>query len=454
MTRDFEKLYDRMPPHDAESERAFIGSLLIGDDDGARRKLRHLLKPEDFFVRANGQVFSVVARMIDTDKPIDLVTVATALQEAKCLDGEEGAAFVAGLFDTVPSTSHAEFYANRVTNYSARRRGISEASKLMRDLYEQQPDEKANARIEQTIGELWKTRTGQTRIKAQSMEEILHAWVEQRQQKKSAALMTGVPSLDEFTGIFAFGQYTILAGRPSMGKSTALRWLLSLWASQKWPVGLVACEENQSKIAGNYISSDASIDNDYLAYRDLSGDDWKRIVQSVGRMSAWPFHLVDTAFTLSEVVAAVELLATERNCRIIGVDHIHLIRSDRYYDNEQREVKEISQRLKEVAKKYDVILIAAAQLSRPMKHAGIPPPPTLTDLRSSGAIEEHADAAIFLHREDYYRVEGPKDHLCQWIIAKNRNGRRGKRILRAELNHQRYAEPESGSIFGSTSGED
>lgn len=443
----------RLPPHDADSEAAFIGSLLICDDDAARRRLRHLLRSEDFFVRANGQVFEVVARMIDADKPIDLVTTASALQEAGNFEAIGGAAYVASLFDTMPTWRFAESYAAKVSNYAARRRGIQQASRLMHDLFEQQPDESANHRIERAIGELWKTTTGRTRVAAASMEEILHEWVEQRQQSKTAALMCGVPSLDEYAGIFAFGKYTIVAGRPSMGKSTALRWLLSLWAKEGTPVGLVACEEDRNKIAGNYLSADSSLENDYLAYRDLSSDDWKQIVQSVGNLSRWPWYVIDTAFTLADVVTAVELLATERKCKVIGVDHLHLIRLERKTENEQREIKEISQRLKELAKRYDVVLVAAAQLSRPMKHAGIPPAPTLTDLRASGAIEEHADAVIMLHREDYYRTKGPKDHLCQWIIAKNRNGRRGKRILKAELSHQRYAEPEPSSIFETSSEE-
>jgi replicative DNA helicase len=435
------------PPHDVDAEAAYLGSLVTCDDPAARRRMRRMLRPADFFDAAHAKVFEVAAGMVDAGRPLDAVTLAAAMRDAGDLAEIGGAATLVDLFvDRVFTWRHGETYGAKVAAYAARRRGIRVADRLSRDLYQPADDEAADARIQRAIGELWQTASPRSKVEVFSLEDILHQWVEDRQAKRSPALLSGCDPLDQYAGIFAFGKYTVLAGRPSMGKSTALRWLLGQWARAGTPVGLVACEEDRKKIAGNYLSADTSIENDHLAYHDLSAGDWAGVLAAVGRMAGWPWYGVDTAFTLNEVATAVEMLATEKKCRVIGVDHIHLIRLEQKTESEQREVKEISQRLKELAKRFDVVLIAAAQLSRPQKQQGIPPPPCLTDLRSSGAIEEHADAAIFLHREDYYRPNGPKDDLCQWIIAKNRNGKRGIRTLRAELKHQRYVEVLAGAF--------
>lgn len=437
-----------LPPHDADAEVAYLSSLLHCEDIPSRRKLRGLARAEDFFSPQHGRAFALISRFVDADKPIDAALFMGAVRDEGILADVGGLPFVATLLEAMPTSADAGFYlthgasyAERITGHSARRRAITEARRLLTDLMQPRSSEAAEAIIQRAITALWGTTTRQNKVEVFKLEQILHEWIDERSEKKSPALMTGCEKLDQYAGIFGFGKYTILAGRPSMGKSTAMRWLLGRWAWEGATVGLVACEEDRRKIAGNYLADGSEIHNDRLAYGALGADDWLKITSAVGTMSAWNWYGVDTAFTLAEVSTAVEKLATEFKCKVIGVDHLHLIALDRRGENEQREIKEISAKLKELAKRFGVVLIAAAQLSRPMKTAGIPPAPTLTDLRASGAIEEHADAAIFLHRVDYYRAsKADKDNVCQFIIAKNRNGRRGMVKLRAQLEHQRFVD--------------
>jgi replicative DNA helicase len=225
-----------------------------------------------------------------------------------------------------------------------------------------------------------------------------------------------------------------------MGKSTMVRWLLGEWAKAGTRCGLIAVEEGRQKIAGNYISSEASMENHIVAYRDWGAPEWEEATNAVSSMVGRPLFCVDSAFKLEEVSAAFERLATEKKCQVIAVDHIHLIRMDKAGETEQREIKDISARIKELTKRFNVVGIALAQLHRPADKSRIPVPPTLTDLRASGAIEEHCDSAMFIHREDYYRRGESKTNECNIGIEKNRNGRTGNCTLRAELQYQRFSD--------------
>ena len=260
-------------------------------------------------------------------------------------------------------------YAARVKEIAIRRAAITVCYKTAAAMYENLTPEEAVSKINATIKGLWRLSQTGSDLKIFSLEETLHEFLASKEQKKPSALLTGINAMDEFSGAFSFGGYTIIAGRPSMGKSTLLRWLLGQWSRCGTRTGLIAVEESRSKIAGNYISSEASLENHVVAYRDWSEIEWATASAAVGRMAGWPWFGVDAAFRLDEVCSAFEMLAMEKKCQVIAVDHIHLIRLDHHMDSDVREKSEISGRLKELAKRFNVVLIALAQLHRPTDRA-------------------------------------------------------------------------------------
>lgn len=436
-----EKLDEAKGPFDLEIEMCAIASLWLLEDDSRRRQVRMMLSADSFYLGNHATLFTATAAQIDADKPADMFLVRTEMRQRDKWEEVGGDKYASEILSRIPSADHAEHYAKIVDDLYLRRLGIAVGNELSQRLMRPADEDTATDVIQQAINDAVKISHRRNRVEVFTLADIAAQFLADKESDQSPALLTGVPELDQYSGIFAFGKYTVIAGRPSMGKSTLLRWLLQLWAQAGTEVGLVAAEEDRQKIAGNYLSSISNIENARLAYKHLDDQEFTVATHAVGDLARMKWHGVDTAFSIDEVCSAVEILATEKECKVIGVDHIHLIYTGRNYDNDHREVKEVSRRLKEICKRHRIILIAAAQLSRPDKNSRIPPPPMLTDLRESGSIEEHADAVLMIHREDYYEKQRPPTHHCEVFVRKNRNGRTGGAALFEELKNQRFREP-------------
>lgn len=427
-------------PYDLDAEMSFLGSFAICADPSLQARMRSAVSHDSFYLVAHEQIFSACGAVLDDGRALDVTTLRAEMRQRNTYDDIGGDGYIGKILDKVPSAIHGEHYAEIVQELHLRRLGAQVGYDLFSRLMRPALEETATAAIGAAINRAVAIQQKRTRVSAFSLAEIVAEFLAAKDDRRPASLLTGIRSLDEMAGVFSFGKYTVIAGRPSMGKSTFVRWILQLWAQAGTPVGLVAVEEDRQKIAGNYLSSISELENHVVAYSQFSKEQAITAAGAATELAKFKWWGIDTAFSISEVCNAVELLATEKQCKVIAVDHIHLIKPDRFSESEQREVKEVSRRLKEIGKRHNVILIAAAQLSRPSEKVKYPPPPTLTDLRASGAIEEHADAVLLLHREDYYHHERAT-HCCEVIVAKNRNGKRGKVGLYEELKNQRFREP-------------
>jgi replicative DNA helicase len=297
--------------------------------------------------------------------------------------------------------------------------------------------------IQSCIVDLWKIATQSRDLNIWKLEDAMLRFIEARMEgKRAAALDVGIDDLDrEFRGLFTFGGYTMVAARPSMGKSTFCRWTAKMLAQAGTSVGFISIEETEDKIAGNIISSETEIENTVLAYSDWNTLDQTKISVAAEVFAGKPFYGIDSAFTLPDVLTAAEILVTQHQCRVLFIDHIHLIENQTHAESREQEISKISNALKAFFKRTGVVGIVAAQLSRPPKMIGEPPLPHLTDLRHCGGLEEHADAVLMLHRRDYYFRNTPGyvgDRLVQVLIRKNRNGQVGAATLEADLPHQRF----------------
>lgn len=426
-------------PHDADAEAAAVGSFAMADEV-TQRRIRLRLAPSDFYVPAHGLVYAAACTLLDAGRPLDAVTLGAALRESGRLPEVGGIGGLVELLGTVPNPMHGEHYADKVFAYSQRRQAIramrAAAARLEGDVTEAEVAAVIRGGASSLVGIA--NRHGN--VSVWSLEEAVHGWLDRREQGHQPALETGIGALDAYVGVFRFGGYTLVGGRPSQGKSTLVRWLLGEWARAGTPVGIVALEEDRDKIAGNYLSAETGIENDHLAYHKLGTAETGAVLRAIPKLAAMKWHGCDTAFTLSEVSAAVETLAVEKGCRVIAVDHIHLVQHEGRAESRNVALTEMSGALKRLARLHNVVLVVAAQLSRPPKQQGIPDPPKLTDLRESGSLEQDADAVLMVHREDYYRPRETPTHAVEIGIEKNRNGKRGVAVLREELMYQRFAE--------------
>lgn len=434
--------FKEAPPYDEDAETCYVGSLILSGlgDPALQRRARDMVAPADFFLEDCRTIFTAAARLIDAGEPVDALTLQADLRRRGQLDEIGGLDGIGRVIGSVPSWSHVEKYARDVLAMSLRRHGVAVGAKLARRLRQPMADDTAEQIVRDAVDELWRLDRRGKATEVYTLGEIVSSFIEEKREGRSPALLSGIDTLDQFAGVFSFGKYTVIAGRPSMGKSTLMRWLTGEWAIAGTPTGLISVEEDRQKIAGNYIAAHAELENDYVAYHDFSQSDFAKADAAQTKLAKAKWFGCDAAFSISEIEAAFDYLVKQKGCKVVGIDHLHLIGSDGRGDwNEQREIKEISRRLKELGKSHGVVMLVAAQLSRPDKKIKVPPPPTLLDLRASGAIEEHADAAILLHREDYYRKDETPTNVCELHIEKNRNGKRGVCLLKAELQHQRFS---------------
>lgn len=426
---DLPSQFDRLPPHSIEAEKCFLGSCMLLTDAVERREARTLVDEDDFYQADHSIIFRVFAKNVDRDRPIDAVIMREELGQIGLLEEVGGTAYLGEILNGVPSAAHFRHYANLIRTKSLQRKTISVANDLLRRMYEPIEADILPEVIRKGGESLFGAIHAQSDIRVYSMPEMTEAFVDDKEAKKSPSQLIGIEQLDKYPGIICYGQQTVIAGRPSMGKSVFTRFILGELAAAGTPCGLISIEETIRKIAGNYLSAASEIENDVLAYSELSSNQWQRVQNARADINGWPLYVVDNVVSIMDVLAAYEMLVYKYKCRVVAVDHLHLI-SNRTakFDTGEAKVSDSSERLKHVCKKTNTAELLVAQLSRPSdKTKLIPPKPTLADLRQSGAIEQNADAAVLLHRDEYYTKPRIEDFTgaTDIIIAKNRNGKTG-----------------------------
>lgn len=438
---------DKLPPCDIEAEKCTIGAMMLcGEDHVTFESIRRIVWRAAFYSDDCGTLFKAICDMADAGISIDPVTTRARLKSMGVFDEIGGNVFLAEILNLMPSGANGGHYAAIVAQRAKERSIIAIGARMVQRMREPLADGETQEIIAKIIAELWKIDVRGRSLSVSHISDVLERFIDAKEKGDSSGMPCGFLGLDErFLGIFAYGEYTLIAGRPSMGKSTLLRQILMNRSMAGVHVGLVAIEECEKKVAGNYFSADTGIFNNVLAQGVLTQEQFKSVGESFARMSGRNYWMTDSAIELPDVLNAMEIMVTQHGCKMIGIDHVHLIES-RKSENRTQQINEISGALKQAIKRLGVSGVVAAQLSRPAERVGVPPPPRLTDLRDSGALEEHADSVVFLHREDYYRQSNDpqRDGLCQIIIAKQRNGQTGDLALRADLSHQRFfdLEPE------------
>lgn len=450
--------FERLPPHDLAAETCAVGSLLLaGDNAELVRAIRQAVRPEDFYLADHGTVFAAAMAVADAGKPVDAIMVRERLVAAGQWAEIGGIDFLRRLLDTVPSPAHGPHYAAIVAERAKRRSAIHAAQCLSQRLYEPlDPDESSQA-IEaagRTLAEL--SRIGREVTIWTVGDAASEAYERASDQHRPANIEIGVGDIDDFGGLLVPGAYVIVGGRPSMGKSTLVRWMLYRASRRGVPSGLVAIEENRAKIGQNYLSVESGIENERISRPQSIGmEEWHELAGATGRLSGVPIVCCDDAFELRDVISAYEQMA-DRGCKIIAIDHIHLLTlsGSARRENRNAELTEISRQLKRVIKRTNTVGIVVAQLSRPEQKRGNPGPPTMRDLRDCGSLEQDADAIALIHRPAYYaerdqfgRVQSDDPDRCEVHVVKVRNGPSGLIVLREDLRCQRFFEAGTAEAF-------
>jgi len=416
----------RIPPQFLEGERAILGGLLIDND--ALPKVAAMLSAEDFYREAHRHVYKAVLDLFNNNEPVDWITLTASLKKSGLLEAVGGAAFLTELIDAVPSAANILHYTKVVKEKAVLRQLISAATEISTRCYED------HAEIDEFLDEAEQIvfRIGESRIQSgfvhvrPLMTESFKT-IETLYDRK--ANVTGTPSgfkdLDNLTAGFQPSDLVIIAGRPSMGKTSfALNVAMHAAIETRTPTGIFSLEMSKEQIALRILCARASVNLKSLRTGFLTSEDWGRLTLAVGNISDAPLFIDDSpAINTLEIRAKARRLKKEHDLGLIIVDYLQLMRGATKSDFREQEISEISRSLKALAKELDVPVIALSQLNRKVEERPNKRP-QLADLRESGAIEQDADVIIFIYRDEVYNrsEDNPKKGEAEIIVGKQRNG--------------------------------
>jgi len=427
-----ESLKNGLPPQNIEVERSVLGSVIL--DNSSLNKIADFLHPEDFYNRAHQLIFTSSIFLYNKSEPIDIISLSNRLREENVLDIVGGVAYLTSLVNSVPSAAHVESYAKIVQKKKILRDLIGAAHEIVSLGHNEEKDidelvDEAEQRLfsisQRSVNQNFSHIGGDILKEAWERIDSLH--------KGDGSLRghtTGFVDLDGYLAGFQKSDLVILAARPSMGKtSLAIDFARNLSKKEKVPVGIFSLEMAKEQIIDRILAAEAGISLWKLRTGRLShsgeGNDFEKIQNALGYLGEMPIYIDDTASpTILQMRAMARRLQAQHGLGLLIIDYLQLIKPLRSNENEVQQVTQISRGLKELARELDIPVIALSQMSRQAEFR-TNPRPKLSDLRSSGSLEQDADVVMFIYREDKFKKDSEKKGLAEIMIEKHRNGPTG-----------------------------
>ena len=417
----------KLQPQSIEAERSVLGGLLIAAD--AWDSVAELIGPEDFYRSEHRQIFRQIRFLAEDNQEVDFVTVADRLQAGGELEAIGGHAYLAELAETTPSTANIRAYA-QVVRERANLRRLIEAAQSIADAGFNPQGRSASELIDEAerlimqIGEHGAKSTG-----PQAVEPLIRATIDRLEELQLSGsditgLSTGYTDLDRFTSGLQRSDLIIVAGRPSMGKTSfAMNMVEHAALAQPNPVLVFSMEMPAEQLVMRMLSSIGRVDQTGVRTGQLDQDGWSRVGQAAGKLKQAALFIDDTpALTPTELRSRARRVKREHgDIAMIMVDYLQLMRVAGAADGRTAEISEISRGLKALAKEFHCPVVALSQLNRSLEQR-TNKRPINSDLRESGAIEQDADVIMFIYRDEVYEPESPDKGVAEIILGKQRNG--------------------------------
>ncbi|HEX4984670.1 MAG TPA: replicative DNA helicase [Burkholderiales bacterium] len=437
----------KLPPHSVEAEQSVLGGLLL--DNTAWDKIADLVSPSDFYRADHRIIYDHISKLVGNARPADVITVSESLESTKELDGVGGLAYLGALAQNTPSAANIRRYAEIVRERAVMRK-LAEVGTDIADSAYNPMGKEAGQLLDEAESKVFAISEEGARGKQGflDMQPLLTQVVERIDMlynRDNPSDVTGVPTgftdLDRMTSGLQPGDLVIVAGRPSMGKtSLALNMAEYVALESGLPVGVFSMEMGASQLVMRMLGSVGRLDQHKVRTGRLADDDWRKLTDAVGRLNDAPIHIDETA-----ALNALELRARARRLHrqygklgLIVVDYLQLMSASTQGENRATEISEISRSLKALAKELNVPVIALSQLNRSLEQRPNKRP-VMSDLRESGAIEQDADLILFIYRDEVYNPDSPDKGKAEVIIGKQRNGPIGTVTMVFQGEYTRFA---------------
>jgi len=421
----------KVPPHSIEAEQSVLGGLLL--DNGAADRIADFLSGDHFYSDAHRLLYNAIMQLIGDNKPADVVTVAEALGSINKLDYVGGMSYLAALVENVPTAANIRRYAEIVHERAILRRLAAAGGEIAESAFHPL-GRSVRAILDQAETKVFEIAEHGARGQQgfQDIRPLLTQVVERIEflynrdnPSDVTGIATGFTDLDRMTSGLQEGDLIVIAGRPSMGKtSLALNIAEHIALVLKMPVAIFSMEMGATQLAMRLMGSVGRLDQQKIRTGRLTNDDWERLSGALGKLNDAPIHIDETpAMNALEVRARSRRLARQYGGKLgaIVVDYLQLMQAVSDGENRATEISEISRSMKALAKELKVPVLALSQLNRSLEQRPNKRP-VMSDLRESGAIEQDADVILFIYRDEVYNPDTQEKGVAEIIIGKQRNG--------------------------------
>lgn len=437
----------RQPPQSLEAEQAVLGSILI--DSRCLTDVIGIVRPEDFFLRQNREIYETIYTMFNFSQTIDPVTVLDKMRELgfyRETEQENSRSYIQQLMEITPTAAHAVRYANIVRD-KAMLRGLADAATDISETVYTQVGTPGEI-LESAEKKIYALRKGERGDSLEHIGTTLHRVFDnltELSQSDSAipGLSTGMRDLDAKINGLNKSDLVLLAARPAMGKTAfALNVGLSVAKKYNKTVAMFSLEMSREQLAMRLLSIESFVDSQKMATGKLSEEEWTKLCMASAALSQTDIRVDDNAaITVAEMNAKLRRV---ENLGLVIVDYLQLMNGSGYGkggDSRVNVVSDISRSLKIMAKELNVPVVCLSQLSRGPE-GRTDKRPMLSDLRESGAIEQDADEVLFLYRDEYYNPNSEDKGIAECIVSKNRHGEVGTVKLQWVPQYQTFTDRE------------
>lgn len=437
----------RLPPHSTESEQSILGGLLLMN--AAWERVADIVCEADFYRDDHRRIFRHIAKLIDAGQPADVLTVFESLKKSNETEQAGGLAYLGEIANNTPSAANIRRYAE-IVHERAVLREVAVIGDEIATVAMSPAGRDAEQILEQATGRLLAlAESGSAKGEPQPVREILGRVVEAIQERCErggaiSGLPTGFADLDRLLDGLKAGDLIIVAGRPSMGKTTIVINIAEQVAMAGTPALVFSMEMSDTQLVMRSLASIGGLNLRALASGELADNEWSRVTYAMGQLHDAPLIIDQTAnLTVGQMRARARRQKHKGGLGLVVIDYLQLMSAEG--NNRNEELGAITRGLKLMARDLECPVICLSQLSRKCEERA-DKRPMLSDLRESGSIEQDADVVVMMYRDDYYQKDSPYKGLAEALVRKNRMGECGDVSLVFQGEHSRFRDADHGAI--------
>lgn len=434
----------KVPPHSIEAEQSLIGGLLL--DNQAWERVADILTARDLYKWEHRVIYEHIELVLAADQPADVLTVGQSMQDAQVLEKAGGYGYLGSIAQNTPGAMNIRRYAELVREKAVQRNVIRICTEVTEMALAPGPQD-VDGLIESAERRFFELRYRRTQKVPVSFPQLVAAVVEDIDNRFNSdgnditGLRTGYAKLDQMTAGLQRGDLIIVAGRPSMGKtSLAMNIAEYVGIEDSKPVAVFSLEMADKQLVQRMLGSVGRIDQHKLRTGRLTDHEWGLISGAAGKLNRSPFIIEETnALSIIELRARARRIARDNpGLALIIVDYLQLMAGHAVTQSERTtEIGNISRGMKALAKELNVPIVALSQLNRAVEQR-VNKRPMMSDLRDSGSIEQDADLIVFIYRDEVYSPESVEKGYAEIIVGKQRNGAIGHLYLRFIQEETRF----------------